>query len=59
MIDYCIHGHAVYDPSSNKLTGNESSKRNCMVLNNLNFGIARCKVSILRDHKLPFALITS
>lgn len=47
MIDYCIHGHAVYDPSSNKLTGNESSKRNCMVLNNLNFGIAWCKVSIL------------
>lgn len=40
MIDYCTHGHAVCDPSSNKLTGNESSKRNCMVLNNLNFDIA-------------------
>lgn len=45
MIDYCIHGHAVYDPSSNKLTGNESSKRNCMVLNNFNL--------ILLDTKYP------
>lgn len=51
MIDYCIYGYVVYDLFSNKLIGNESSKRNCMVLNNLNFDIVWCKVFILRDYK--------
>lgn len=39
MIDYCIYGYVVCDLFSNKLIGNEISKRNCMVLNNLNFDI--------------------